>query len=78
MFKKSLVGLGRFTVKALPVVLSILAAGAVGVIENDQAKKRALDRAEDEYAASGYDPSYMPCNPEPTSQDFEAVRKSSF
>ncbi len=78
MFKKSLVGLGRFTLKALPVVLSILAAGFVGVGEYREAKKRAYDRAADEYSASGHNPSYKPRNPEPTDEDFKAVRNNFF
>jgi hypothetical protein len=42
------------------------------------AQNRALARAENEYAANGYDDSYMPCNVQPTAEDFSAVKKEYF
>ena len=68
MLKKFFSGLINVLIKALPALVKIFIAGFVSVSEHSLAKKRALERAEDEYAASGYHPAYMPNNPQPKKQ----------
>ncbi len=53
MFKKGLIGLGRFTVKALPVVVALFLEIFVSVGDHKYAKMRAAKRARNKYGFSG-------------------------
>lgn len=68
--------LWRCVVVSGPVIFKAILIMLANSPHQDRAKERALKRARDRYASSGYDDSYMPVGVEPEREDFLATKNS--